>query len=108
MPQNKQYPIKIELPAPHGIMSVTDNTIEEVQTITIWDEQTANALRNALNEWISVEDRLPDFDQYVLVKLKGYVCPFDVCKYTMVFQMEFVANSISLTQSVTHWQPLNA
>lgn len=56
-----------------------------------------------VDRWISVENELPKDGQYVLV---CYSDNQDVCKYTMVFKMEFVANSVSMTHCVTHWQPL--
>ena len=54
--------------------------------------------------WISVEDRLPIVDKTVLCLFKHG--RMDVCKYTKVFEMEFVENAICVTTKITHWQPL--
>ncbi len=56
-------------------------------------------------EWISVEDRLPEVDESVLCYFKKSR-RIDVCKYTEVFKMEFVENAICQTENITHWQPL--
>ena len=54
--------------------------------------------------WIKVSDELPSIDTEVLCLFKCGC--MDVCKYTMVFKLELVANCICYTEQITHWMPL--
>ena len=64
-----------------------------------------------LNEWIKVEDRLPEIDEYVLCATKGgkyminsmYI-PKD-CKGKVLGPKEWRGSS-SVKDSITHWMPI--
>ena len=60
------------------------------------------------DNWISVfSEQTPEDGQSVLVHFKDK--RMDVCTYTTIFdKKQYVANSVTLTEYVTHWQPLPA
>jgi hypothetical protein len=57
--------------------------------------------KKPIEEWIDVRTKLPDVDSVVLCLLKGG--RKTVCKYTKVFNLEFVESTICVTENVTHW-----
>ena len=58
-----------------------------------------NAGYNAANEWISVEDELPENETYINLKLKNgdFACIF----------YETRSDLIMLKRDCTHWKPIN-
>lgn len=77
--------------------------VTQEQKYEYWQESKAEikSLRKQLAEcqWISVDDRLPEFDTYILV-FNGYQI---VAEY---LRNEFFRSGDNCVYGVTHWMPL--
>lgn len=83
--------------------------VDEVEAEVLADHLAANGV--TVQEWISVDDRLPEEGEYVLCVLKGfnYGGKIQVCKFVPADKFKdkpYFEHFRNGFPSVTHWMPL--
>ena len=91
-------------------VEISDELLNQLKNapITICKEEPSIEL---VQEWISVDDRLPEEGEYVLCVLKGfhYGGKIQVCKFVPADKFKdkpYFENFRNGFPSVTHWMPL--
>ena len=99
-------------------MDVREKLVELIESARYWGSNTSEEIADNLldsgvtvQEWISVDDRLPEEGEYVLCVLKGfnYGGKIQVCKFVPADKFkdkpyfEHFRNGFPF---VTHWMPL--
>ena len=87
-------------------MDVREKLVELIESARYWGSNTSEEIADHLisngvtvQEWISVDDRLPDKSMRCLVYTKrGGCCGYDITYYNQGFYSEY--------SEVTHWMPL--
>ena len=87
-------------------MDVREKLVELIESARYWGSNTSDEIADHLisngvtvQEWISVDDRLPDKPMRCLVYTKrGGYCGYDITYYNQGFYSEY--------SKVTHWMPL--
>lgn len=96
--------------------AVTNRMLHDVAPKVIDDEPTVEA--EPVNGWISVKDKLPEYDKTVLVvnedgymhtavRIKGSIAMID--EWQIKFGVYFIDNDVweeDEQGKITHWQPL--
>lgn len=65
-----------------------------------------------MNEWISVEDKLPEQRNLPRSRSVLIYCKSNLCTFTAVYNFEscgweyFACGSVEVMEYVTHWMPL--
>ena len=83
--------------------------VDEVEAEVLADYLIANGV--TVQEWISVDDRLPEEGEYVLCVLKGfnYGGKIQVCKFVPADKFKdkpYFEHFRNGFPSVTHWMPI--
>ena len=99
-------------------MDVRKKLVELIESARYWGSNTSeeiadNLLENGVTvqEWVSVDDRLPKEGEYVLCVLKGfnYGGKIQVCKFVPADKFKdkpYFEHFRNGFPSVTHWMPL--
>ena len=99
-------------------MDVREKLVELIESARYWGSNTSEEIADHLiahgvtvQEWISVDDRLPEEGEYVLCVLKGfnYGGKIQVCKFVPADKFKdkpYFEHFRNGFPSVTHWMPL--